>query len=204
MLGFSAITTAGTRWSWASFWHFFPANFAANHHLTTFHIPTWRKPKEIMIAPPPCPLHQTATFPHPAREKNTKNNPELGSENSKLWDGWRVPTQEENKCSADHQAGHHRKGKWRFVTCCIYVMCSDFYHFHLIPILISYFQLWLFGFCSQGIIIFFTIVVGLNKWIIHHHIKPLLCLLHHIYNYWQVIVFSHSGWYSVQGGANSP
>ena len=134
---------------------FFPANFAANHHLTTFHIPTWRKPKEIMIAPPPCPLHQTATFPHPAREKNTKNNPELGSENSKLWDGWRVPTQEENKCSADHQAGHHRKGKWRFVTCCIYVMCSDFYHFHLIPILISYFQLWLFGFCSQGIIIVF-------------------------------------------------
>ena len=114
-----------------------------------FTVPPGGNQRKLWLHHPLAPSIRPLPSHIPAREKNTKNNPELGSENSKLWDGWRVPTQEENKCSADHQAGHHRKGKWRFVTCCIYVMCSDFYHFHLIPILISYFQLWLFGFCSR-------------------------------------------------------
>ena len=159
--GFSApTTTADTRWRWAHFWHFLPANFAANHHLTTFHIPPGGNQRKLWLhhplAPSISPLGGPLPSHIPACEKNTKNNPELGSENSKLWDGRRVPTQEENKCSADHHAGHHRKGKWRFVTCCIYVMCSDLYHFHLGPILISYFQLWLFRFCSTYHYCFFT------------------------------------------------
>ena len=143
--------TADTRRTKAHFWHFLPANFVANDQLTTFHIPTCGNQRKLWLQHPLSPLppifspQRTATFPHPSHssrlEKIRKTIHTLAAKIANCWMVGAFPVEKKINVRLITTPGHHRKGKWRFVAECIYVMCSDLYHLYPSLNLISYSQL---------------------------------------------------------------